>query len=126
MSMKELDQIKSIVEFHISTEAYPVAVAIIDSMSEDGYSTCDILQIVNSMLRKLGAKTTEVKKVFPVIEVLDNSKDIPMKVANNYTWGNHDHRPDGNCPTCDYNLSGNASSLKYERCPSCHQKLDWH
>jgi len=55
-----------------------------------------------------------------------SSIDIPMKVANNYTWGNHDQRPDGNCPVCGHNLSGDRNSPKYERCPNCGQKLDWH
>jgi len=46
-------------------------------------------------------------------------------VKNNYTWGNHDQRPSGGCPNCDYDLSGSASSPKYERCPSCGQRLAW-
>jgi hypothetical protein len=58
--------------------------------------------------------------------VQNNSKDIPMKVKNNYTWGNHDQRPDGNCPVCNYDQSGNASSPKYKRCPGCNQRLDWN
>ena len=55
-----------------------------------------------------------------------NPKDIPMKVKNNYTWGNHDQRPDGDCPQCGHSLSGNASTPKHERCPWCNQLLDWH
>lgn len=54
------------------------------------------------------------------------AKDVPMKVKNNYTWGNHDQRPDGNCPVCDYNLSGDKNTPKHEYCPNCKQKLDWH
>jgi hypothetical protein len=54
-----------------------------------------------------------------------SSKDIPIKVNNNYTWTNHDSRPDGNCPVCNYDLSGSAKTPKVERCPDCNQLLDW-
>lgn len=59
-------------------------------------------------------------------KVESDPKNIPMKVENNYTWGNHDQRPDGNCPVCKCDLSGTKDTPKYERCPNCRQKLDWH
>ena len=75
--------------------------------------------------KRVGLTEEVIIKMISHLFFEKDPKNTALPVENNYTWGNHDQRPDGDCPTCGASLSGNASAPKWPRCPYCNQLLDW-